>query len=163
MRACKGSGSAGGKPPSTCSACNGHGKVRAQQGFFTVERTCPTCQGSGYVISDPCRKCSGVGRVQKEKTLSVNIPAGVEDGTRIRLSGEGEAGLRGATAGDLYIFLATKKHRIFQRDGADIYCRVPIPMTKAALGGPIVALWNFSAYLYPSGDTPAISFVCGKV
>ncbi len=135
--ACKGSGSAGGKPPSTCSACNGHGRVRAQQGFFTVERTCPTCQGSGYVISDPCRKCSGVGRVQKEKTLSVNIPAGVEDGTRIRLSGEGEAGLRGATAGDLYIFLATKKHRIFQRDGADIYCRVPIPMTKAALGGPI--------------------------
>ena len=134
---CNGSGAAGGSAPATCGACNGHERVRAQQGFFTVERTCPTCQGTGDVIKNPCRECSGVGRVQKEKTLSVNIPAGVEDGTRIRLSGEGEAGLRGAPSGDLYIFLATKKHRIFQRDGADIYCRVPIPMTKAALGGPI--------------------------
>ena len=134
---CDGSGAAGGAAPSTCSGCNGHGRVRAQQGFFTVERTCPTCQGTGEIINNPCRKCSGVGRVQKEKTLSVNIPAGVEDGTRIRLSGEGEAGLRRAPAGDLYIFVSIKKHRIFQRDGADIYCRVPIPMTKAALGGSI--------------------------
>ena len=132
---CKGTGAAGGAAPSTCGACNGHGRVRSQQGFFTVERTCSSCQGTGDVIKNPCRKCSGGGRLQKEKTLSVSIPAGVEDGTRIRLSGEGEAGLRGAQAGDLYIFLSTKKHRIFQREGADIYCRVPIPMTKAALGG----------------------------
>jgi len=111
--------------------------VRSQSGFFTVERTCPSCQGTGQVIKDPCRNCGGQGRTQKEKTLSVNIPAGVEDSTRIRLSGEGEAGLRGAPAGDLYIFLTLRSHRFFQRDGADIYCRVPIPMTKAALGGTV--------------------------
>jgi len=134
---CHGSGAAGGAAPVSCGTCQGHGRVRAQQGFFTVERTCPTCQGTGDVIKDPCRTCVGAGRVQKEKTLSVNIPAGVEDGTRIRLSGEGEAGLRGAPAGDLYIFLSMKAHRIFQREGADIYCRVPIPMAKAALGGTI--------------------------
>lgn len=134
---CGGSGAAGGAAPASCGTCHGHGRVRAQQGFFTVERTCPTCQGTGEVIKDPCRNCAGAGRVQKEKTLSVNIPAGVEDGTRIRLSGEGEAGLRGAPAGDLYIFLSMKPHRIFQREGADIYCRVPIPMTTAALGGAI--------------------------
>ncbi len=134
---CHGSGAAGGAAPVGCGTCQGHGRVRAQQGFFTVERTCPTCQGTGEVIKDPCRSCVGSGRVQKEKTLSVNIPAGVEDGTRIRLSGEGEAGLRGAPAGDLYIFLSMKRHRIFQREGADIYCRVPIPMTKAALSGTI--------------------------
>ena len=134
---CKGSGSEGGAQPATCGSCQGHGRVRAQQGFFTVERTCPTCQGTGEVIKDPCRVCTGEGRVHKEKTLSVNIPAGVEEGTRIRLSGEGEAGLRGAPAGDLYIFLSIKSHRLFQRDGADIHCRVPIPMTKAALGGTI--------------------------
>jgi len=134
---CHGSGAAGGAAPATCDTCQGHGRVRAQQGFFTVERTCPTCQGTGEVIKDPCRVCVGSGRVQKEKMLSVNIPAGVEDGTRIRLSGEGEAGLRGSPAGDLYIFLSMKQHRIFQREGADIYCRVPIPMTKAALGGTV--------------------------
>jgi len=135
--ACSGSGAKGGAAPSTCGTCQGQGRVRAQQGFFTVERTCPTCQGMGQVIKNPCTICSGEGRVHKEKTLSVNIPAGVEEGTRIRLSGEGEAGLRGAAAGDLYIFLTMKGHRIFQRDGADIHCRVPIPMTKAALGGTI--------------------------
>ena len=134
---CKGTGSEGATAPATCGACNGHGRVRAQQGFFTVERTCSSCQGTGEVIKDPCRVCAGAGRVQKEKTLSVNIPAGVEEGTRIRLSGEGEAGLRGAPAGDLYIFLSVKPHRLFQRDGADIHCRVPIPMTKATLGGTI--------------------------
>jgi molecular chaperone DnaJ len=134
---CHGSGAAGGAAPATCGTCQGHGRVRAQQGFFTVERTCPNCQGTGEVIKDPCRTCVGSGRIQKEKTLSVNIPAGVEDGTRIRLSGEGEAGLRGAPAGDLYIFLSMKRHRIFQREGADIYCRVPIPMTTAALSGSI--------------------------
>ncbi|KAF0224374.1 MAG: molecular chaperone [Rhodospirillaceae bacterium] len=135
--ACKGSGSKDGAQPTTCGTCHGHGKVRAQQGFFTIERTCPTCQGMGKVIKDPCRVCGGQGKVRKDKTLQVTIPAGVEEGTRIRLAGEGEAGTRGAPAGDLYIFLSIKPHRLFQRDGANIYCRVPIPMTTAALGGAI--------------------------
>jgi molecular chaperone DnaJ len=135
--ACNGTGSAGGAPPATCTTCHGHGRVRAQSGFFTVERTCPNCQGTGQTIREPCRTCAGSGRVQKDKQLNVTIPAGVEDGTRIRLGGEGEAGLRGAPPGDLYIFLTIKPHRIFQRDGANIYCRVPIPMTTAALGGSI--------------------------
>jgi molecular chaperone DnaJ len=134
---CNGSGAAGGAAPIICGTCRGHGRVRAQSGFFTVERTCPTCQGVGKVISKPCRTCGGAGRTQKEKSLSVNIPAGVEEGTRIRLGGEGEAGLRGAPPGDLYIFLSIAAHRIFQRDGANIYCRVPIPMTTASLGGTI--------------------------
>ncbi|OHC75670.1 MAG: molecular chaperone DnaJ [Rhodospirillales bacterium RIFCSPLOWO2_12_FULL_58_28] len=134
---CKGSGAAGGSAPVTCATCHGHGKVRSQSGFFTVERTCPSCHGNGKVIKEPCHNCGGSGRVKKEKTLSVAIPPGVEDGARIRLSGEGEAGLRGAPTGDLYIFLAVSPHRIFQRDGADIYCRAPIPMSTAALGGSI--------------------------
>jgi len=133
--ACNGNGSEGGAPPKACPMCHGSGKIRAQQGFFTVERTCPTCQGSGNVISDPCRVCNGQGRVRREKKLSVNIPAGVDDGNRIRLSGEGESGMRGAPSGDLYIFLSIAPHPVFQRDEADIYCEVPIPMTKAALGG----------------------------
>lgn len=132
---CKGTGAKDGAQPTTCGTCHGHGKVRAQQGFFTIERTCPTCQGMGKVIKDPCRVCGGQGKVRKDKTLQVTIPAGVEEGTRIRLAGEGEAGTRGAPAGDLYIFLSIKPHRLFQRDGANIYCRVPIPMTTAALGG----------------------------
>jgi molecular chaperone DnaJ len=135
--ACSGSGAEAGTQPVNCPTCNGIGKVRAQQGFFTIERTCPACQGAGRVIKDPCKACSGAGRVRKEKTLQVNIPAGVDDGTRIRLAGEGEAGLRGATPGDLYIFLAVAPHRFFQRDGANIHCRVPIPMTTAALGGTV--------------------------
>jgi len=134
---CHGSGATPGSEPVNCATCGGHGRIRSQQGFFTVERTCPSCHGQGKVIKDPCRNCSGTGRVHKEKTLSVNIPAGVEDGTRIRLSGEGEAGLRGAPAGDLYIFLSIKSHRIFQREGANIYVRVPVPMTTAALGGSV--------------------------
>ena len=134
---CKGTGGKDGAQPVTCTTCQGAGKVRSQQGFFTIERTCPSCQGQGRVIKDPCRSCGGSGRTRKEKTLSVTIPAGVEDGTRIRLAGEGEAGMRGAPAGDLYIFLAIQPHRIFQRDGANIFCRVPIPMTTAALGGSI--------------------------
>ncbi|MFD1697101.1 molecular chaperone DnaJ [Roseibium aestuarii] len=133
--ACTGSGAKPGTSPTTCRTCGGAGRVRAAQGFFTLERTCPTCQGKGQVISDPCDKCAGAGRVTQERTLSVNIPAGIEDGTRIRLAGEGEAGLRGGPAGDLYIFLSLKPHSIFQRDGADLYCRVPISMTTAALGG----------------------------
>jgi molecular chaperone DnaJ len=113
------------------------GKVRASQGFFTIERTCPTCLGRGEVIEDPCQTCSGAGRVMKERTLSVNIPAGVEDGTKVRLVGDGEAGMRGGPPGDLYIFLSIKPHTFFQRDGADIFCKVPISMTTAALGGQI--------------------------
>ncbi len=134
---CSGSGAEGGAQPVACGTCQGHGRVRAQQGFFTIERTCPACHGVGRVIDKPCGDCNGAGRVHKEKTLQVNIPAGVEDGTRIRLASEGEAGLRGAAPGDLYIFLSVAPHRIFQRDGADIQCRVPIPMTTAALGGSI--------------------------
>jgi molecular chaperone DnaJ len=134
---CHGKGAEPGSSPATCRTCQGHGRVRAQQGFFTIERTCPTCQGAGTVIEKPCRSCGGQGRVRREKTLSVNIPPGVEDGTRIRLSGEGEVGLYGAPAGDLYIFISIAQHPIFQRDGANIFCRVPIPFTTAALGGSI--------------------------
>jgi len=134
---CKGSGGRDGAAPVECGTCRGAGKVRATQGFFTIERTCPACQGAGRVIRDPCRSCGGSGRVRRDKTLAVNIPAGVEDGTRIRLAGEGEAGMRGAPNGDLYIFLAVKPHRLFQRDGANVLCRVPIPFTTATLGGAI--------------------------
>jgi molecular chaperone DnaJ len=132
---CSGSGAKPGTQPVTCSMCHGHGKVRATQGFFSIERTCPQCQGRGQTIKDPCPKCAGQGRVTEERSLSVNIPAGIEDGTRIRLANEGEAGLRGGPSGDLYIFLAVKPHEFFQRDGADLYCKVPISMTTAALGG----------------------------
>jgi len=134
---CSGSGAAPGSSPVTCATCNGIGKVRAQQGFFTVERACPACHGEGQTISDPCSDCHGNGQVQTEKTLSVSIPAGVEEGTRIRLSGEGEDGQRGGPPGDLYLFLSVYAHEIFERDGNDIYCNVPIPMTTAVLGGPI--------------------------
>jgi molecular chaperone DnaJ len=133
--ACSGSGARAGSKPKTCSTCAGHGRVRAQQGFFAIERTCASCQGRGQVIDNPCRSCTGSGRVTRDRTLSVNVPAGVEDGTRIRLAGEGEAGARGGPAGDIYIFLAVKPHPFFQRDGADLYCRVPISMVQAALGG----------------------------
>ncbi len=132
---CSGSGAKPGSSPSTCGTCHGAGRVRASQGFFSVERTCPTCHGRGEIITDPCTKCSGQGKVTEERSLSVNIPAGIEDGTRIRLAGEGEAGSRGGPSGDLYIFLSVKPHEFFQRDGADLYCSVPISMTTAALGG----------------------------
>jgi len=133
--ACSGSGAKAGTKPKPCSTCGGAGKIRHAQGFFTLERTCPTCHGRGQVIDDPCKVCGGGGRVTRERTLSVNIPTGVEDGTRIRLAGEGEAGLRGGPAGDLYIFLEVAPHEFFQRDGADLHCRVPISMGSAALGG----------------------------
>ena len=135
--ACSGSGAKTGTSPTSCRTCGGIGKVRASQGFFTIERTCPTCQGRGETIETPCPSCSGAGRVTRERTLSVPIPVGVEDGTRIRLAGEGEAGMRGGPPGDLYIFLSIKPHEFFQRDGADLFCRVPISMTTAALGGQI--------------------------
>jgi molecular chaperone DnaJ len=134
---CKGSGAKPGTSPKTCTTCKGAGAVRSQSGFFMVERACPTCQGRGQVISDPCMSCHGQGRQTKERNLSVNIPAGVEDGTRIRLANEGEAGMRGGPTGDLYIFLTVRPHEFFQRDGADLFCKVPISMTTASLGGEI--------------------------
>jgi len=134
---CNGSGAEAGSQPVTCPTCSGHGKVRAQQGFFTIERGCPTCNGLGKIIKNPCNTCHGEGRVHKERSLNVSIPAGVEDGTRIRLAGEGEAGLRGGPTGDLYIFLEIPPHSIFQRDGANLYCQVPLAMTTAALGGHV--------------------------
>jgi molecular chaperone DnaJ len=133
--ACSGAGAKAGSKPKTCPTCGGQGKVRHTQGFFTLERTCVACQGRGQVIDNPCPNCSGSGRVTRERTLSVNVPAGVEDGTRIRLAGEGEAGVRGGPPGDLYIFLSIGTHQFFQRDGADLHCRVPISMVTAALGG----------------------------
>ncbi len=134
---CGGSGAETGSKPETCGACAGHGKVRASQGFFTIERTCPKCRGAGRVVRNPCRDCSGSGHTQKERTLSVDIPAGVEEGTRIRLSGEGQAGLNGGPPGDLYIFLSVQQHPIFQRDAQDLFCRVPVSFVTAALGGEI--------------------------
>ncbi|MFZ5708734.1 MAG: molecular chaperone DnaJ [Pseudomonadota bacterium] len=135
--ACHGSGAEGGAEPVTCPTCSGMGKVRAQQGFFTVERTCPTCGGAGQIVKNPCKVCGGAGRTEKERQLSVNIPPGVETGTRIRLAGEGEAGLRGGPPGDLYIFIEVREHALFQRDGLNLYCRVPVSMTTAALGGEV--------------------------
>ena len=134
---CSGSGAEGGAEPTTCPTCSGMGKVRAQQGFFTVERTCPTCSGLGQIIKNPCGKCRGAGRVEKDRSLSVNIPAGVETGTRIRLAGEGEAGMRGGPSGDLYIFIEVEEHELFERDGPNLFCRVPVTMGNAALGGSI--------------------------
>ncbi|MEL6754098.1 MAG: molecular chaperone DnaJ, partial [Pseudomonadota bacterium] len=134
---CSGTGSEGGAEPTTCPTCSGMGKVRAQQGFFTVERTCPTCSGTGQIIKNPCKVCGGAGRTQKERSLSVNIPAGVETGTRIRLAGEGEAGMRGGPTGDLYIFIEVEEHPLFQRESQHLYCRVPVSMTAAAMGGEI--------------------------
>jgi len=134
---CHGSGAEPGSRPVNCPTCQGRGRVRMQQGFFTIERTCPTCHGAGQKIEKPCRVCHGAGRVRKDKTLNVKIPAGVEDGTRIRLAGEGEAGARGGPTGDLYVFLSVRKHRLYERDGADLLCRVPISMVQAALGGSI--------------------------
>ncbi len=135
--ACSGSGAKAGTKPKVCAMCGGQGRVRHAQGFFTLERTCPNCHGRGQSIDSPCGSCSGSGRVTRERTLSVNIPQGVEDGTRIRLAGEGEAGVRGGPPGDLYIFLSMAAHPFFQREGADLHCRVPISMVTAAMGGDI--------------------------
>lgn len=135
--ACNGTGSEGKTDAVTCGTCRGAGKVQAQQGFFLIERTCPTCGGAGRLVKNPCKVCQGAGTVARERTLQVAVPAGVEDGTRIRLTGEGEAGPPGASPGDLYVHVAIRQHEIFQRDGANIYCRVPMPMTQAALGSEI--------------------------
>ncbi len=135
--ACKGSGAEPGTSAETCPTCSGHGKVRASQGFFTIERTCPQCQGRGRIVRKPCKSCGGSGHVQKERTLVVDIPPGVEEGTRIRLTGEGQAGFNGGPNGDLYVFLSVAQHPIFQRDAHDLYCRVPVSFTTAALGGSV--------------------------
>lgn len=134
---CGGTGAKGGTSARTCTLCQGRGQVRDRQGFFVVERVCPTCRGVGQVISDPCERCRGEGRVETQKSLEVRIPAGVDEGTRIRLSGEGEAGVRGGPAGDLYIFVHLKRHPIFQREGTTLFARCPISITTAALGGTI--------------------------
>ena len=134
---CNGTGSEDSSGSVSCETCGGHGRIRQQQGFFTVERTCPTCNGQGTIIKDPCKKCGGDGRIKKEKNLQIKVPNGVDSGRRIRLSGEGEAGFRGGPRGDLYVLLAVKPHKLFKRDGSNLYCRVPIPITKAALGGEI--------------------------
>src|ERR1700739_3970475 len=133
--ACSGSGAKAGTKPKTCPTCGGQGRVRHAQGFFTLEPPCPNCHGRGQSIDSPCASCAGSGRVTRERTLAVNIPAGVEDGTRIRLSGEGEAGVRGGPPGDLYIFLSMASHPFFQREGADLHCRVPVSLVTATLGG----------------------------
>ncbi len=134
---CNGNGYEAGSKPETCPTCKGHGEVRSSQGFFTIQQTCPDCRGEGQVIKNPCNSCSGTGRVDKKKSLSVEIPAGVEDGTRIRLSGEGEAGYQGGPSGDLYIFIKEKPHSIFKRDVENLYCKAPIPMIDATIGGSI--------------------------
>ena len=134
---CKGTGSEGSGGAEKCPTCDGNGRVRATQGFFTIERTCPTCSGNGTIIKSPCKKCSGAGRIRGEKTLSVSIPAGVEEGRRIRVPNEGEAGIRGGAKGDLFVLVSVKPHPLFKRDGANLFCRVPVPMTTAALGGSV--------------------------
>lgn len=134
---CDGSGAEDGKKAETCPTCHGSGRMRAQQGFFTIERTCSTCGGAGSIIKTPCKKCNGMGRVRKEKTLKVHVPKGIDAGRRIRLSGEGEAGVRGGPSGDLYVLINIKPHKLFERDGSNLYCRVPIPMTTASLGGEL--------------------------
>ncbi len=150
---CKGSGSEGSSAAENCATCGGHGRVRQQQGFFTIERTCPTCGGQGQTIKNPCKKCNGAGRLQKEKSIKVKIPAGIEHGRRIRLGGEGEAGMRGGAAGDLYILVSVKPHKLFKRDGANLYCRVPITVTKAALGSeievPVIEGWRAKVKIPP--------------
>jgi molecular chaperone DnaJ len=132
--ACRGSGATAGKAPVTCRSCGGHGQVRYQQGFFSVARTCPTCQGAGSVITDPCPQCKGEGRMLRQRTVDAKIPAGVEDGTRIRFTGLGESGLYGGPAGDLYVVLHVKEHPFFEREGNDLHCVIPVSFTQAALG-----------------------------
>ena len=135
--ACDGSGARPGSSPASCSDCGGRGQIRVAQGFFSLQQTCPRCRGAGKVIKDPCRQCAGAGRVERRKTLSVKVPAGVDDGDRIRLAGEGEAGLNGAPPGDLYVQIAVREHRIFERDGMNLFCDVPISFVQAALGGEL--------------------------
>lgn len=135
--ACEACNGKGGKSLEQCSTCGGYGRVRQRQGFFVVDTECPACHGSGKTVKDPCVKCKGQGRIRKKRTLEVNIPKGVDTGIRMRLPGEGDAGIHGGSTGDLYVFLTVKKHEIFEREGSNLYCEVPVPMTTAALGGSI--------------------------
>ncbi|MBO7243703.1 MAG: molecular chaperone DnaJ [Alphaproteobacteria bacterium] len=135
--ACDDCGGKGGKSLEQCDTCGGYGHIRQRQGFFVVDTECPTCNGTGKKVKDPCSKCKGSGRIRKKRTLEVNIPKGIDSGIRMRLSGEGHVGQNGGTAGDLYVFLTVKQHEIFEREGANLYCEIPIPMTTAALGGTI--------------------------
>lgn len=158
--ACQGSGAQPGTYPTTCSTCNGRGQIRHTQGFFTLSRTCPHCQGQGRVIKDPCSDCRGQGRVEERRTVTVKIPAGVDTGTRLRLSGEGEAGLRGGPSGDLYVVLSIKEHPFFVRQDDDIYCEVPITFIQAALGDEIAipTLEGKTTLKVPSGTQPGQVF-----
>jgi molecular chaperone DnaJ len=157
---CKGSGAAPGKAPVTCQSCQGRGQVRYQQGFFSIARTCPTCSGTGQVVTDPCNKCRGEGRLAQERTIDVKVPAGVEDGTRIRYSSQGEAGPQGGPPGDLYVVLHVKEHKFFEREGNDIYCTVPISFVQAALGAEIQipTLEGEQALKVPEGTQSATTF-----
>lgn len=151
---CHGSGAKAGTQPTTCPTCGGHGQVRLQQGFFSVQQTCSKCHGSGKVIADPCPTCSGAGRVKKQKTLSVKIPAGVDEGDRIRLGGEGEPGVNGGPAGDLYVQLQVRPHLVFQREGDDLHCEMPISFITATLGGDIsIPTLDGSAKIRVPGET----------
>jgi molecular chaperone DnaJ len=134
---CDGSGARPGTKPVKCTTCDGHGQVRMQQGFFSIQQTCPKCRGAGKMVESPCPSCRGAGRVKQHKTLSVKIPAGVDEGDRIRLSGEGEAGVNGGPSGDLYVVIHLKQHAVFQRDHNDLHCEMPVSFTTAALGGEI--------------------------
>jgi molecular chaperone DnaJ len=134
---CDGSGAKPGTKPETCKTCGGQGQVRMQQGFFSIQQTCPSCHGSGQTIADPCKPCNGEGRIRKQKTLEVKIPAGIDDGMRIRSAGNGEPGVNGGPSGDLYVEISIKPHRVFSRDGDDLHCEVPISFARAALGGSV--------------------------
>ena len=157
---CRGSGAAAGKAPSTCRSCNGRGQVRYQQGFFSIARTCPTCQGTGSVITDPCAKCKGEGRILRQRTVDAKIPAGVEDGTRIRFAGGGEVGQFGGPAGDLYVVLHVKEHPIFEREGNDLHCVMPISVTQAAIGAEIrvPTMEGEHTLKVPDGTQPGTTF-----
>jgi len=157
---CKGSGAKPGTEPTTCTTCNGHGQVRMQQGFFSIQQTCPRCHGSGKMVANPCPTCSGAGRIKQHKTLSVKIPAGVDEGDRIRLSSEGEAGVNGGPAGDLYVVIHLKAHGVFTRDHNDLHCEMPVSFTTAALGGDIEipTLDGYAKIKIPAGTQTAQMF-----
>lgn len=157
---CRGSGAAPGKSPTTCRSCNGRGQVRYQQGFFSIARTCPTCQGTGSVITDPCTKCKGEGRILRQRTVDAKVPAGVEDGTRIRFAGAGEVGQFGGPAGDLYVVLHVKEHPFFEREGNDLRCVVPISVTQAAMGAEIrvPTMEGEHTLKVPEGTQPGTTF-----
>ncbi|MEO6353725.1 MAG: molecular chaperone DnaJ [Oxalobacteraceae bacterium] len=157
---CHGSGAKAGTAPTTCSTCGGHGQVRMQQGFFSIQQTCPKCHGTGKTITDPCPPCGGAGKIKRNKTLEVKIPAGIDEGMRIRSSGNGEPGTNGGPAGDLYVEVHIKQHAVFQRDGDDLHCEIPISFTKAALGGDIEVptLSGKASFSIPEGTQSGKTF-----